>query len=201
MIVRSRKVRDVKMTIHRPREVALAAITAALAAVVAATTPPVAAQTLEKGAAAQHTDRYGDQQLEATIRTDERYGHDGLFQGPRGWHYWIYLQDPKPIQNPNLWTDTQSTYFFSRMAIPAGSSVTLRGNYPNVRYFQFALYKAERNTFVSIGEEFAGQEIEPDPGSTNPFKVGANRLAQPRNFTLRILAADPPSDPKRRDTN
>ena len=29
--------------------------------------------------------RFGDRSLESTIRTDERYGHDGLFQGPRGW--------------------------------------------------------------------------------------------------------------------
>jgi len=192
------------MIAHTLRKAALAAVTVVPTAVIVAMALPVLAETpytREARAAAPHADRYGDLPLETVIRTDERYGHDGLFQGPRGWHYWKYLQDPKPIQNPNLWTDTQSTYFFSRMAIPAGSSVTLRGNYPNVRYFQFALYKAARNTFVSIGEEFAGQEIEPDPGSTNPFKVGANRLAQPRNFTLRILAADPPSDPKRRDTN
>ena len=35
--------------------------------------------------------RFGDRSLESTIRTDERYGHDGLFQGPRGWVYWNYL--------------------------------------------------------------------------------------------------------------
>ncbi len=64
--------------------------------------------------------------------------------------------------------------------------------YPHARYFQFALYKAERGTFVSIGEALAGQDIEPDAGSTNPFKVGANRLAEPRNFTLRIVAKDRP---------
>src|SRR5712691_10785414 len=126
-------------------------LTAALAAVLLTLAVPVSAQTtftLEKKAVAPRADRYGDLPLEAVIRTDERYGHDGLFQGPRGWHYWNYLEAPKPIQNPNLWTDTQSTYFFSRMAMPAGSTVTLRGTYPKVRYFQFALYKAERNTFV-----------------------------------------------------
>lgn len=31
--------------------------------------------------------RFGDRSLEGTIRTDERFGHDGLFQGPRGWVY------------------------------------------------------------------------------------------------------------------
>jgi hypothetical protein len=85
--------------------------------------------------------------------------------------------------------------------MPAGSSLTLRFTYPHARYFQFALYKAERNTFVSTGEALAGQDIEPAPGCANPFRVGANRLAEPRNFTLRILAEAPPPDPKQRARN
>ena len=67
---------------------------AALTAVIVAITVPALAQdsfiapfTLEKRAAAQHVDRYGDLALGAVIRTDERYGRDALFQGPRGWDY------------------------------------------------------------------------------------------------------------------
>jgi hypothetical protein len=90
----------------------------------------------------------------------------------------------------------QSTYFIGRLTMPPGSSLTLHYTYPHARYFQFALYRWEHNTFVSTGEALAGKNIEPDPGSTNPFRVGANRLAEPRSFTLRILAADAPTDPK-----
>src|SRR5260370_40156059 len=121
---------------NTPRKLALAAVTAALTASIGVMTLPALAETK---AVAPHADRYGDLPLEAVIRTDERYGHDGLFQGPRGWHYWKYLENPKPIQNPNLWTDTQSTYFFTPMAIPAGSTMTLRGPYPTARSFLFAL--------------------------------------------------------------
>lgn len=145
--------------------------------------------------------RYGDKSLENVFRTDERYGHDGLFAGPRGWGYWHFLEHPKPIQNPNLWTDMQSTYFFGCLAMPAGSSLTLHFTYPYARYFKFALYKAEANTIVSIGEDLAGPDIEPDPGSTNPFRVGADRQAEPRNFTIKMLAADAPADPKGGETN
>ena len=145
---------------------------------------------------AQAVKRIGDKSVENVIRTDERYGHDGLFQGPRGWKYWNLLEYPKPIQNPNLWPDMQSTYFIGRFMLPAGSSLTLRFAYPHARYFQFAHYKWEHDTFVSTGEALAGQDIEPDPGSTNPFRVGANRLAEPRHFTLRILAEAAPTDPK-----
>jgi hypothetical protein len=145
--------------------------------------------------------RFGYKSLENFIRTDERYGHDGLFQGPRGWGYWNLLEYPRPIQNPNLWPDMQSTYFIGRLAMPAGATLTLNYSYPHARYFQFALYKAEHGTFVSIGESLAGQDIEPDADSINPFKVGANRLAPNRNFTLRIRAADAPADPKSREQN
>jgi hypothetical protein len=145
--------------------------------------------------------RFGDKALEDIFRTDERYGHDGLFQGPRGWSYWSNLERPRPIQHPNLWPDTQSTYFLTRFAMPAGSTLVLHARYPYARYHKFALYKAERNTFISINEALVAQEIEPDPGSTNPFLVGANRLAEPRNFTLRIVAQDAPTQPKARARN
>ena len=121
--------------------------------------------------------RFGDKSLENIVRTDTRYGHDGLFHGPRGWGYWNYLEYPRPIQNPNLWPDMQSTYFIGTLALPAGATLQLNYTFPHTRYFQFALYKEERNTFVSIGEDLSGPQIEPDPGSTNPFRVGANRLA------------------------
>ncbi|QDT50612.1 hypothetical protein Pan258_46910 [Symmachiella dynata] len=145
--------------------------------------------------------RFGDRSLESTIRTDERYGHDGLFQGPRGWVYWNYLENPRPIQNSNLWPDMRSTYFIGRFAMPAGSSMTLRGTFPYARFFQFALYRFERNTFVAFGESLRGPDIEPDLGSTNPFRVGANRLEEDRDFTIHLLAEDPPKDRAQRAKN
>lgn len=145
--------------------------------------------------------RFGDRTLESTIRTDDRYGHDGLFQGPRGWVYWNYLANPQGIQNPNLWPDMRSTYFIGRFAMPAGSSMTLRGKFPYARFFQFALYKFEHNTFVAFDESLHGIDIEPAPGSTNPYRIGANRLAEERDFTIQVLAEEPPEDRTRRATN
>jgi hypothetical protein len=75
--------------------------------------------------------------------------------------------------------------------------LTLNYTYPHARYFQFALYKSEHGTFVSIGQALQGKDFEPDPGSTNPFRVGANRLLAQRNFTLRIVAKDAPKDAAR----
>jgi hypothetical protein len=144
---------------------------------------------------AQGIRHFGDKSVENVVRTDTRYGHDGLFQGPRGWAYWNKLEYPRPVQNPNLWPDSQSTYFIGRLKMPPGSRLMLHYTYPHARYFQFALYKWDGTTFVSTGQALAGKNIEPDPGSTNPFRVGADRLAEPRDFTLRILAEDAPVDP------
>ncbi len=146
--------------------------------------------------------REGDVSVGATIRTDERYNKDGLFSGPRGWVYWNYLADPKPYQNPNLWPDKRPTYFFGEMEIPAGADLTVRGRFPHVRYFKFSIYVFERNTFVAeTGGSIPGINIEPDPGSTNPYGVGADRDAKQRNFTIHIAAKDAPVNPAERAKN
>ncbi|AUM12123.1 DUF1254 domain-containing protein [Ketobacter alkanivorans] len=145
--------------------------------------------------------RLGDKSVENIVRTDQRYGHDPIFQGPRGWSYWNHLEYPRAIQNPNLWPDSQSTYFIGRLALPAGSTMTLNYTFPHARYFQFAMYKNKGGSFVSIGESLSGPNIEPDKGSINPFRVGANRLAENRDFTMRIVAKDAPSKTAKREPN
>ena len=142
---------------------------------------------------AEKVTREGDKSLETVIRTDQRYGDDPFFQGPRGWPYCNYLEYPKPIQNPNLWPDMQSTYFLSRFALPEGATLTLRGPFPRARYFELALYKAENTTFVSTGEDLVGWQIAPDAGSTNPFVPGNPRLTEPRDYTVSIVAKDAPA--------
>jgi len=151
---------------------------------------------------AKATDRYGNLSLGAVIRTDERYGHDELMVGPRGWDYWNRLENPGPYQNPNLWPDKRPTYFIGQVAVAQGSSITIRGRFPHARYFKFALYRYEHETFTSLeSESLAGYAIEPDPGSSNPFVVGADRSAENRNYTIRIVAEDAPENPADRPTN
>jgi hypothetical protein len=179
--------------------------TLTLATILVAVASSVFAQdafTLEKRATAKSVDRYGDVPLGAVIRTDERYNKDSLFQGPRGWDYWNLLENPKPYQDPNLWPDKRPTYFIGQLVIPAGSFLTVKGRFPYARYFKFNLYKFEHNTFVAVsGASLPGYDIEPDPGSGNPFKVGADRLVKDRNYTLHVLAQDPPKNPAARPKN
>src|SRR5262249_35592730 len=137
--------------------------------------------------------RFGDKSLETLVRTDDRYGGDGPFHGPRGWGYWNHLEYPRPIQDPNLWPDTQSTYFVGQLELPAGATLTLHGAYPRARYFQLALYRFENNTFVSVGGVSG-----PDMSRTRarPIRFALAPIGKPRR------AASPPtsSRPIRRAT-
>jgi hypothetical protein len=150
--------------------------------------------TLQKRAPALSIDRYGDLTLGAVIRTDERYGHDPLFQGPRGWDYWNRLQNPRDYQNPNVWGDKRPTYFISQVKMPAGATLTLRGRFPHARYFKIALYRYVHDTYAAIGgEDLAGWNIKADEGSSNPFGVGADRTVENRDYTVQIVAEDAPA--------
>ena len=173
-------------------------LSAILVAVIVTITFTVHAQdsfTRAKRAASQNVHRYGDVPLGAVIRTDDRYGHDGLILGPRGWDYWNLLQNPKDYQNPNLWPDKRPTYFLGQLEMPPGTNLTIRGRFPYARYFKIALYEFERNTFVALGgEDMAGYDIEPDPGSANPFPVGADRTVKNRNYTFHVVADDAPKN-------
>ena len=137
--------------------------------------------------------RFGDKSLENVIRTDDRYGHDGLFQGPRGWGYWNYLEYPRPIQNPNLWPDMQSTYFIGRLAMPAGSSLTL-----TLHLSARALFPVRALQGRTRHASFPSARPWPDRTSNlipaRPIRSRSARTGwrEKRNFTLRIVAKDAP---------
>ena len=147
--------------------------------------------------------RRGSKTLEIVLETDRLYGNDGLWLGPRGRDYGAMLPNPKPYQHANLYPDPNSSYWFAIMEMPAGSVLTIKGRYPYCRYFQFALYRAdpEMGGFTATGEKFVDHFLEPDPGSSNPFEPGADRRAEPRDYTLTIASKDAPEDDSDREPN
>ena len=158
--------------------------------------------TIEKRVPARSADRYGNLPLGALIRTDERYSQDRLIQGPRGWDYWNRLENPKNFQNPNLWGDKRPTYFVGQLNMPPGTRLTMHGQFPHARYFKIALYRFERNTFIALGgEDLAGWDIEPDPGSGNPYRVGSDRSVKRRNYTVHVVTENAPKNPSDRLKN
>jgi len=148
------------------------------------------------------TQRPGNKSLENIVRTDERYGHDGLWLGPRGRDYGRLLEHPKPYQHANLYPDQNSSYWMATLQLPSGSTLVLRGRYPYGRYFQFALYRPDPlGSFTATSEAVVDHEIEPNEGSVNPYVPGAPRLLDARDYTLRIVTEDSPARREDRKRN
>ena len=147
--------------------------------------------------------RLGNKSFENVVRTDERYGHDGLWLGPRGRDYGALLEHPKPYQIANLYPDQNSSYWIATIQLPPVSALVLRGRYPYARYFQFALYRPDpgMGSFTATSEAAMDNEIQPDEGSANPFVPGAPRLGEHRDYTLRIVAEDAPARKEDRKPN
>ena len=146
--------------------------------------------------------RPGNKSLENIVRTDERYGHDGLWLGPRGRDYGRLLEHPKPYQHANLYPDQNSSYWIATVQLPRGSTLVLRGRYPYGRYLQFALYRPDPlGSFTATSEAVVDHEIAPDDGSVNPFVPGAPRLGDRRDYTLRIVGEDAPESQEDRKPN
>lgn len=147
--------------------------------------------------------RTGNKSFENVVRTDERYGHDDLWLGPRGRDYGALLERPKPYQVANLYPDQNSSYWIGTVQLPPASALVLRGRYPYARYFQFALYRPDpaMGSFTATSEAAMDDQIQPDEGSVNPFVPGAPRLGAHRNYTLRIVAENAPTRKEDRSPN
>lgn len=99
-----------------------------------------------------------------------------------------------PVLSPCAWPVEGSSEGFGNIALPDNLArywvmpfdkqwirMTIKGTYPNARYFSFVVYEGEVPTGVA-GHLFDAQ-ITPDPGSTNPFVPPRNRGG---SYTVRI---------------
>lgn len=108
---------------------------------------------------------------------------------------WLLRSDPNLLNI--LYPDRAATYWVALLPIPAGGELWLEGRYPHARYASFNLY----NPRLEPIDALADVEIAPEPGSTQPFAVGARRDAEARDYRVRVIAAVPPEDPAQRQPN
>jgi hypothetical protein len=128
--------------------------------------------------------------------TNALYDHNCFWGGPRGMDY-AALPEPQPIQIPNLYPDKGSTYFPAQFEMPEGSSLTIHGAYPRERYFSFTVANQLGNGSVGNGDFLRDAQIEPDPGSVNPFQTSPvnDRTPAGQTYTLRVLRGPIPEHP------
>ncbi len=86
--------------------------------------------------------------------------------------------------------DTFANYWMAALPALPADGLTLRGRYPHGRYISFTSYQGSR-TMDGLDD----LRIEPDPGSANPFRPGADRTATERSFTVRVLPGPRPAQP------
>lgn len=146
--------------------------------------------------------RLGNKSFENVVRTDERYGHDGFWLGPRGRDYGALLEHPKPYQVANLYPDSNASYWIAQFELPVGATLKLRGRFPICRYMSFAVYRPDPlGSFTATGEALVDHQIAPDEGSVNPFVPGASRLGEQRDYTVYILGKEAPTRSEDREPN
>lgn len=108
---------------------------------------------------------------------------------------WLLRSDPNLLNI--LYPDRAATYWVAALPIPPGGELWLEGRYPHARYASFNLY----NPRLEPIDALADVEIAPQPGSVQPFAVGARRDAEARDYRVRVIAAVPPEDPAQREPN
>jgi hypothetical protein len=86
--------------------------------------------------------------------------------------------------------------------LPEGAEIVLRGRFAHARYMSFNTYNFHQPpTSRGPNDSLYDVQIEPDPGSTNPYQAGSARNATNRAYTIRIVSGPPPADPGDRAPN
>lgn len=118
---------------------------------------------------------------------------------------WAYRY-ARPINKDSLYAgipDPKVTYLYLGTALaPFGSKLIIEGEFPRCRFFSIQItpplngieYYAQRQ-FGTAEVSVVDVDIEPMPGHTNPFRVGADRQATERSFrySFELAAGDPTS--------
>jgi len=110
----------------------------------------------------------------------------------------------KPINKDSLYAgipDPKVTYLFLGTSLaPFGSKLVMEGEFPHCRFFSIQItpplngmeYYAQRQ-FGAAEVALVDADIEPLPGNTNPFRLGANRNADNRKYRVEfdLMSGDP----------
>ncbi len=130
------------------------------------------------------------QQIEITNR---RYQDDPFWSGPKGLEYGLLL-GARPYQVANLYPDAGTSYFVGWFRLPKDSKLIIKGEYGHLRYFSYTAAVHMHGGQLGNGDFLVDEDIQPDPGSVNPYHPDNNRYATPRNYSLSVVNGTPPAD-------
>ncbi len=107
--------------------------------------------------------------------------------------FWQMTLGSDPYHNA-FYPDQQSTYPTALFSLPEGSYLEMKGEFPHVRSMTFSayFYDPDSDTLVGGDQQIVDYQIEPDEGSINPFRDGADRTAENRSYTLKWVPKNLP---------
>lgn len=92
--------------------------------------------------------------------------------------------------------DSAAKYWVAQLPIPPGYHVDLVGTFPHARYISFITYDPASRAIDGI----ADVEIAPQPGSTNPFVLHADRTDPSRSYVVHVRNEVAPAGPRAQNT-
>lgn len=107
--------------------------------------------------------------------------------------FWKTTVGADPYHNA-FYPDQQSAYPVALFSLPEGSHVEVTGQFPHARSMTFSgyFYDPDSATLVGGDHQIVDYQIEPDEGSINPFRDGADRTAENRSYTLKWVPEELP---------
>jgi hypothetical protein len=108
---------------------------------------------------------------------------------------WGYILNPNNVLTNQTGVDANNAYFTANFAMPPHSNIILHGQFPHARFYSFTTYGTVNATVGVATSWFVDYQINPDPGSQNPFQPGVRRNVRDRNFTLTISSEVKPDNP------
>lgn len=104
------------------------------------------------------------------------------------------LNYPEEAQNV-LAVDTDVAYYYTRFQLPAGATITLHGQFPHSRFFSLTTYVSRGTESGLPATSIYDSQINPDPGSVNPYRPGESRSSKHRSYTVTISGQTTPAEP------
>lgn len=86
-----------------------------------------------------------------------------------------------------LFIDAAATYWTAAVPIPPGGHLEVAGTFPDARYLSLMTYDARGRTI----DHLVDADIDPDPGSVNPFRSEPAGRDRPRRYTVEVHAGPP----------
>ncbi len=120
-----------------------------------------------------------------------------LINGRSSTCFWYYGPVGAQPDYNVAYPDASARYFAAFFRRPEGSTLTLSGSYPYARYFSLISY----GILGTVVDGLADYQIDPDAGSTNPFRPGAQRFGKQRAWTVSLIQDKNPGFNKNAKSN